>query len=183
MPAPKPGDFITAKCGRCNDITGHVIMLVLDGQIAKVECKACGSIHKYRSGRLPGANAKERVSVRHVRAGQEREQGRDLGPDRSTGSKSGSARAPRPATRTGAGVPSSGVARKSAAAAKLESAWQTAMVRHSAETPVRYAMNDAYKAQDFLEHPVFGRGEVITAMPGKMDVLFREGVKTLRCSS
>jgi len=168
MTAPKPGNFITAKCGRCNDITGHVIMLVLDGRIAKVECKACGSIHKYRDVRLPKTGTKERASVRHVRAGQEREQGRDLGPK----PKSGSARA---------GAPSSGTLRKSASAAKLESAWQEAMVRHSAETPVRYAMNNAYKVQDFLEHPVFGRGEVITVAPGKMDVLFQEGIKTLRC--
>ena len=177
MPAPKPGDFITAKCGRCNDITGHVVMLVLDGQIAKVECKACGSIHKYRSARLPGAGKTERASpsVRHVRAGQEREQGRDLGPK----AKSGSVRTP----RTGAAARSSGAPRKSVAAARLESAWQEAMVRHSAQTPLRYAMNEAYKAQDFLEHPVFGRGEVITAMPGKMDVLFQDGVKTLRCAN
>jgi len=167
MTAPQPGDFITAKCGRCNDITGHVIMLVLDGQIAKVECKACGSIHKYRNVRLPKAGASVRPSVRHVRAGQEREQGRDLGPR----PKSGPARV---------GTPS-GTPRKSASAARLESAWQEAMVRHSAQTPLRYAMSDAYKAQDFLEHPVFGRGEVITAQPGKMDVLFQEGIKTLRC--
>jgi len=171
MTVPKPGDFITAKCGRCNDITGHVIMLVLDGQIAKVECKACGSIHKYRNVRLPRAGAKERGSVRHVRAGQEREQGRDLGP----GAKSISARA----TRTG--TQSSATPRKSTSVAKLESAWQEAMVRHNTEKPLHYAMSDAYKTQDFLEHPVFGRGEVITVAPGKMDVLFQEGIKTLRC--
>jgi hypothetical protein len=170
MTVPKPGDFITAKCGRCNDVTGHVVMLVLDGQIARVECKACGSVHKYREIRLPGAGAKERASVRHVRAGQEREQGRDLGPKpKSASSRAGT---------------TSGAPRKSASAAKLESAWQAAMVRHSAETPLPYAMNNTYKMQDFLEHPVFGRGEVIkVASPGKIEVLFQDGVKILRCGS
>ena len=174
MTAPKPGDFITAKCGRCNDVTGHVIMLVLDGQPAKVECKACGSIHKYRDVRLPKAGAAGRIpgqpSVRHVRAGQERDQGKDLGPK------------PKPAQAGASSGRTGGAPRKSASAAKLESAWQEAMVRHSAQTPLPYAMNSAYTIQDFLEHPVFGRGEVITVLPGKMDVLFQEGVKTLRCS-
>ena len=163
---PKPGEFITAKCSRCNDVTGHVVMLVLDGQVAKVECKACGSVHKYREVRLPGSAKKEQASVRHVRAGQEREQGRDIGP------KPKSSRAA-----------SGGALRKAASAAKLESAWQEAMVRHSAETPVLYAMGNKYTLQDFLEHPVFGRGEVIAMVPGKMDVLFQEGVKILRCGN
>jgi hypothetical protein len=65
----------------------------------------------------------------------------------------------------------------------LESAWQEAMVRHSAEKPLPYAMSNAYAIQDFLEHSVFGRGEVISVSPGKIDVLFREGVKALRCAA
>ena len=168
MAVPKPGEFITAKCGRCNDVTGHVVMLVLDGVVAKVECKACGSVHKYRETRLPGAGKKQQASVRHVRAGQNREQGKDLGP---------APRSSRPASATGTGAP-----RRSSAAAKLESAWQEAMVRHSAETPVPYAMANAYSIRDFLDHPVFGRGEVVSVTaPDKMDVLFQDGMKTLRC--
>jgi Zn ribbon nucleic-acid-binding protein len=156
MAVPRPGEFITAKCSRCNDVTGHVVMLVLEGHVAKVECKACGSVHKYRESRLPAAAGASRSSVRHVRAGQERGQGREIG----------------------AGAP-----RKNSPAAKLESAWQEAMVRHSGRLPVAYAMGAAYALRDFLEHPVFGRGEVIAVAPGKMDVLFQEGVKLLRCGN
>jgi hypothetical protein len=106
-----------------------------------------------------------------VRAGQERKQGKYPG----DGTKSALARA---------GAPSFGGApRKSASTARLESAWQEAMVRHSAQRPLPYAMKGVYKVQDFLEHPMFGRGEVITVLPGKMEVLFRDGVKTLRCGS
>lgn len=173
MTIPKPGEFITAKCGRCNDVTGHVVMLVLDGQVAKVECKACGSVHKYREVRLPGAAKKDRPSVRHVRAGQEREEGRTIGAARESQTQSAN-RPARPAA-----------ARKAASTSgKMESAWQEAMVRHSAETPLTYAMTGSYTPQDFLEHPVFGRGEVIAVnSPGKMDVLFQEGVKILRCGN
>ncbi len=44
---PGPGDRIEARCTRCNDITGHVVVALVGGQIVKVECKACGSVHKY----------------------------------------------------------------------------------------------------------------------------------------
>lgn len=165
MTSVKPGDFITAKCSRCNDVTGHVVMLVLGGVIDKVECKACGSVHKYREARLPAAGG-QRASVKHVRAGQSREEGRNIGP-RTAGKKAASGQA---------------APRRMSQAAKIESAWQEAMVRHSAETPKPYAMSGVFALQDFIEHPAFGRGEVIKLTPpDKMDILFQEGVKTLRC--
>ena len=48
---PGPGDRIEARCTRCNDITGHVIVALVGGEIVKVECRACGSEGK--DGRLP----------------------------------------------------------------------------------------------------------------------------------
>lgn len=169
MALPRPGDYITAKCGRCNDITGHVVMLVLDGEIAKVECKACGSIHKYRESKAVKAPRGQGTSVRRVRAGESRDKAVDLGPPRmSTGSRSGSERRIEGQKRT--------------SFAKIEAAWQEAMLRHSAETPLTYSMSGTFEKQAFIEHPVFGKGEVITLLPpDKMDVLFQEGVKTLRC--
>lgn len=171
MALPKPGEYITAKCRRCDDVTGHVVMLVLDGQIAKVECKACGSVHKYRETRLPGAKRVNEGPVRHVRAGDSREKAKDISstprPFRPQGEQGAQPRPKRPSS-----------------AAKLESAWQEAMVRHSAETPKPYSMNAEFAPHDFLDHPVFGRGEVIgVTPPDKMDVLFQEGVKILRCKS
>ena len=50
---PGPGDRIEARCTRCNDITGHVIVALVGGEIVKVECRACGSVHKYYRLRLP----------------------------------------------------------------------------------------------------------------------------------
>lgn len=167
MPLSKPGDYITAKCGRCNDITGHIVMLVLDGEIAKVECKACGSVHKYRETKMPKPGKSQGTSVRRVRAGDSREQAVELGPAR-----------PAPKQRPASAPRSS----RSLSAAKLESAWQEAMVRHSAETPTPYAMSGNFSLRSLIEHPVFGRGEVISVIPpDKIDVLFQEGVKTLRC--
>jgi hypothetical protein len=172
MALPKPGDYITAKCRRCDDITGHVVMLVLDGQIAKIECKACGSVHKYREARLPGVLPPKVGAVRHVRAGESRENSKIIAPASASfrhqsESPSQPARPKRPAS-----------------AAKLESAWQEAMVRHSAEIPKPYSMSTSFAAQDFIDHAVFGRGEVLNVSPpDKMNVLFQDGMKTLRCKA
>ncbi len=162
----KPGDYITTKCRRCNDVTGHVVMVVVGGSIVKVECKACGSVHKYHETKVPGQRKPATPSVRCVRAGQSRDTAVEVG-----------------STRTApAGATSKAAAARRASASKLESAWQEAMVRHTADTALPYSMGGAFAPGTFLEHPSFGRGEVITVTrPDKMDVLFQEGVKTLRC--
>ena len=171
MALSRPGDYITARCGRCNDITGHVVMLVLDGEIAKVECKACGSVHKYRQTKVAKPRRSEGASVRKVRAGESREKAVELG-------------APRPAPRPASGGGQRKSGSRPASAAKIEAAWQEAMLRHSGETPVPYAMSGSFAVQAFIEHPVFGKGEVFAlAPPDKMDVLFEQGVKTLRCKA
>ncbi len=162
----RPGDYITAKCGRCNDITGHVVMVILDGVIIKVECKACGSIHKYRDTVAGTAKKTPTASVRHVKAGQSRENAKEVG--RSSGlPRQSAARPPAPRNIT---------------ASKAEQAWNESMLRHSGETPLPYSMNSAYERQALIEHSVFGKGEVISVTPpDKMNVLFQEGVKVLRC--
>lgn len=171
MPAPKPGDYITAKCGRCNDITGHVVMLVLDGHIAKVECKACGSVHKYRETKEKIARSAQGSSVKHVRAGQTREQAKEI------------ERLPRPSGVTQASQYRQAAPRR-ASVAKTEAAWQEAMRNHSGEEALAYAMTNSYKTRDFIDHPTFGKGEVIAVTaPDKIDVIFECGVKTLRCKA
>ena len=39
---PGPGDRIEARCTRCNDITGHVIVALVGGEIVKVEFRRKG---------------------------------------------------------------------------------------------------------------------------------------------
>ncbi len=177
MPVSKPGDYITAKCGRCNDITGHVVMLVLDGAITKVECKACGSVHKYRDTTQKAPKKPQGTAVRRVRAGQGRDTATEIRPPRlHAGARTGEEI--RSAARA------SGQERQHArkSPAKTETAWREAMARHSGETPALYSMQNSYALQELVEHPIFGLGEVIAVVrPDKVDILFQEGVKTLRC--
>lgn len=168
MALPKPGEYITAKCGRCNDITGHIVMLVLDGEIARVECKACGSVHKYRESKAARAAKAAGESVKRVRAGDTRDNAVELGPAR-------------PARKAAPSAPKSPGKRSSAA--KIEAAWQEAMLRLSGHESAPYSMGGYFAPDSLMEHPTFGKGVVISVSPpNKVDVLFQDGVKTLRCT-
>ena len=168
MPAPKPGDFITAKCSRCNDTTGHVVMLVLEGCVNKVECKACGSVHKYRDAVKQPMAVKRQAAVRHVKAGQSREEGRVVASE--------SRRVAVAPARTGKPSP------QKRGAAKTENAWQEAMLRHQGESATPYSMSSPFQPAMLVEHPAFGLGEVIeVTRPDKVTILFQSGVKILRC--
>ena len=156
-----PGDRLEARCTRCNDVTGHIIVALVGGQVVKVECCACGSVHKYHPPRQEKASADS--GVRRVRAGDSR--------------KAALASAPRPAAVT------RGAARAAQEAAATESAWRKAMERPSAPQARPYSMDMTLQCGDIVEHSVFGIGSVQGVVrPDKAEVLFREGLRMLRCS-
>lgn len=41
------GDAIESKCNRCKDVRMHVVVAMNGGEIVKVQCKTCGSLHKH----------------------------------------------------------------------------------------------------------------------------------------
>ncbi len=61
--------------------------------------------------------------------------------------------------------------------------WERLIPAMHSGSAVPYDMNGKYKVNDIIEHPVFGLGVVKTVVkPNKMEVLFREGMKLLRCA-
>lgn len=44
-----------------------------------------------------------------------------------------------------------------------------------------YAMNGIYKVKDLVEHPLFGLGVVQRVVANKVEILFEQGRKLLRC--
>ena len=153
-----PGDRIEARCTRCNDVTGHVIVALVGGQVVKVECCACGSVHKYYPPRTEKAAADD--GVRRVRAGTDRRQ--------AMASPSPRAAAP---------------FRNRGKEAEMENAWRTAMERPSAPAARPYAMDMLLREGDVVEHATFGLGTVRSVIrPNKAEILFRDGVRTLRCA-
>jgi hypothetical protein len=48
MATPSVGQDIDALCGKCGQVW-HVVMAKMGERIAKVVCKRCGGLHRYRS--------------------------------------------------------------------------------------------------------------------------------------
>lgn len=63
------GKDIDALCSKCKMLLTHVVVSEVDGVVSKVQCRTCGSLHKYReSGWSPVQTRKTRV-VRPAKAG------------------------------------------------------------------------------------------------------------------
>ena len=91
------------------------------------------------------------------------------------------ASAPTPRTSSRKSAPVSGKAKKEPGRAEREE-WDSLRAAME-EKPVRaYDMNGKYRANDLVEHDVFGLGIVqLVVGPNKMNVLFQSGKKLLRC--
>ena len=61
--------------------------------------------------------------------------------------------------------------------------WQELKEKTAGQAAITYSMTTSFKAGDIMEHSMFGTGFVRTYFnPGKVEVLFADGVKKLRCS-
>lgn len=60
--------------------------------------------------------------------------------------------------------------------------WEELQPDMNPEKALPYDMNKPYRVRNLLLHPVFGLGIVqLVLQPNKIDVLFQEGIKRLRC--
>lgn len=158
-----PGDRIEARCTRCNDVTGHVIVALVGGEIVKVECRACGSVHKYYPP-APPKTGKEKSVVCRVKAGEDRKEAVS-----SVKSPSGSS------------TPRQSPSKAQKLAEDMEQTWQRSM-NLTAAAPRPYAMTETFAVGDIVDHPKFGHGVVQELFPpDKMQILFRDGARMLRC--
>jgi len=77
--------------------------------------------------------------------------------------------------------PVSGKAKKEPGRAEREE-WDTLRAATEGKPVQAYDMNGKYRANDLVEHAVFGLGIVLKVVgPNKMDVFFQSGKKLLRC--
>lgn len=82
------------------------------------------------------------------------------------------------ATQKKAATPRAAKADPAAAAAAEWTALKSGMDTAQA---IPYNMNGTYRVNNLLSHPQFGLGIVQLVLPSKIDVLFQEGKKRLRC--
>ncbi len=60
--------------------------------------------------------------------------------------------------------------------------WRDATEKADSGVTVAYRMDRSYRVGDLVNHPTFGVGMVQQVVkPNKMEILFAEGIKSLRC--
>lgn len=169
------GQRIEARCTRCKDLTGHIVVSMLNGEIAKVECCACGSVHKY----YPPEKKKEETAAKtiRVRAGEERSAAVKESTQRSAKISAVKEKSP--------SAPKVSVSKSERANLKaleeMQAKWKDRMVSYSGNAKP-YSMDLLVHKDDFVEHSVFGLGVALEVYPpNKADILFSVGIKSLRC--
>lgn len=161
VPSYAPGQRIEARCTRCKDTTGHVIVALIDGVVAKVECCACKSVHKY----YPPENKNNNTPTKAIRvkAGQERVAVAQKMTEKTTKEKQEKA------------------TKASLKQEQIEKEWGKALAL-APGNPIMYNMDIVLKEGQVIEHKSFGKGVVQTCTPpDKAEILFKDGIKALRC--
>lgn len=143
------GMDIDAPCGRCKSETTHRILSITNGVPEKIICATCKSVHKFREDK-PVKAVSTRTSV--------------------------SSSAPRTPRATVAGASASA----KAATAPSPSRFQELMIAEQGGAKARaYSVAVSWEEGAWLDHPSFGLGKVQKRTGKKIEVLFREGLKTL----
>jgi hypothetical protein len=65
------------------------------------------------------------------------------------------------------------------AAVEANAIWMELSEKLGADKPQPYRMNSTYTVNTLIEHPKFGLGYVISALPGRIDVAFRDANRAL----
>ena len=68
------GSDVESKCTKCRGATTHVVIAMVGTEISKVECSACGGLHKYR-------DPKKKTPVRKKAAAKKEPVGPSVEPD------------------------------------------------------------------------------------------------------
>ena len=162
---PGPGDRIEARCTRCQDVTGHIVVVMAGSEIAKVECCACGSVHKYIPPTGPRKGPADPILIRN----KEGQQIHNAAAAKSPQNMAKQTPQPKPG-------------KAARAIMQLEQDWMNAINKNAAE-PRPYSMNESFAVGEVVSHPKFGLGAVQEIIPpDKMKILFRDGFRLLRCA-
>ena len=133
-------------------MTWHVVINHdANGYVDRVQCKVTGQVHKYKRQNKPAAAAKATSITR---------------------------RAPGSNVLLGKSV-SSSAAKKMESSAVLEETWFAGIKAWGTKVVTNFDPAKSFEKRQVLEHAVFGKGVVQARRDNKIDVLFKEGVKTL----
>ncbi len=147
------GDFIDARCTKCKLVTNHTIVAMVENLPVRVMCNTCNGTHKYHPPKVPKA-PKATKTLRTTSANR---------PSAATAAKK------------------SATAKQKELLADIEE-WQSLSLDADPSKAIPYNMQASFKAGNWVSHPTFGMGVVTEVFkPNKVEILFQEGKKLLRC--
>lgn len=149
------GGECVAFCTKCRLDLGHRIIAMVGGVPVKVECRTCGSHHKYRRP------AEERAAQTRTRS--------------STASSTRS-------TPGGGASRSVSVRAATEAAAEVarEREWQARIAGQGVQAFANYSPARTFEADALVRHSRFGDGYVIRIIDShKIEVMFKDGPRVL----
>jgi len=145
------GDIIESRCTKCREVLNHRIVAMVEGKVVRVECNTCNGVHNY----YPPPAAKEAKAAK--------------APKKAATSK------PRSTTATPR------ASRRDPVEVEREE-WASLQPTFDIDKALAYDMNGRYLTKRLILHSVFGLGVVKSVIvPNKMQVLFKDGIKLLRC--
>ncbi|MDD6087900.1 MAG: hypothetical protein PUB69_01085 [Desulfovibrionaceae bacterium] len=167
-----PGDIVEAHCSRCGIITGHVVMVMDGDSIVRVECRSCGSVHKYA---VPRAKRQTReIGPVTVKSGE----------NRRNVAKTAMSEMLKPETSVQKKIQKDAAASDKTSSFADEATWRTLLLQHDTDDPIPYTMSGQYRLHDVILHAKFGRGIVQEILPpDKVRILFSSGTRLLRCGA
>jgi predicted nucleic acid-binding Zn-ribbon protein len=146
------GGEVVSWCTKCRLDLVHRIIAMVDGVPVKVECKTCGSHHRYRKP------AEDRAAEARVR----------------TASPGASATTSKPRSASARALA------EAAEENERERLWQSRIAGQPAHAFVLYTPRQSFKEGDLMRHAKFGDGFVVRVIDAnKIEVLFRDGARTL----
>lgn len=165
------GQRISARCTKCKDITGHIVIVVVDEMPVKVECCACKSVHKYYP--VEGKKAKKvenhgpvRVSASQNRETEVKKASKKISTEKLASTFTTSSVTPK---------------KKNVTSNNTGELWLKAM-DNTLMTPKDYTIDIVLSENDIIQHSVFGLGMVQEVLGSdKVSVLFQDAVRTLKC--
>jgi DNA-directed RNA polymerase subunit M/transcription elongation factor TFIIS len=145
------GQDIEAYCTSCRMDLNHVIVAKKDGEVKRVRCLTCEKEHNYRPPKGESAKTKTKAKKKSTTA-------------KKTNKKKKTTR------------------RTKTKEERLEQAWIDA-VGQDRDVPARaYEPTEAFTVGELIQHATFGLGSVQEVyLTGKMEVIFRTGVRLLAC--
>jgi len=141
-------------CTREKSETWHVVVAQnAGGFVDRVQCKSCGSHHRYRMKNKSGpSQAAKTLLVR-----------------KATSGKLGNSAAAR----------SLGLGSSQGSSKSSQEIWFDGIKAWGDKPVIRFNASHSFAVNDVFEHEVFGKGVVQARRENKIDVLFQVGVKTL----